>query len=382
MITITWRLLFPINRKQFNPLNFFCTREFASAQDFTTLKSKQNVEKDPIPSKPKKPPNVFILYYNSVRNKLQEEYPHCKPKELSKIVSERWAQTDPTIKQNFQKQFREQTSIYKQKLMDYENSLTNEQKIKIIQELLKKGHTLKKNEIKQKLMELGKPKRSLSSFILFVQSKKDTKKPQESYKDWLNNITNEWKNMTMINKSKYNAEASDLYKKYKIEMQTWQDKMIQAGHYDIVKSNVKRKLETDKHEKQDSECPNQCSIPIVESIAANFSNVRIENNENIKIGWGTSTTHYTFKKDPDTNSDQRHESTKDMVFYDKNILQTTVECPRKTAVDTSINEVKKSVVQPQDTHMYTQIYTYFVSTWKRVLIVLKKTGENWKMKLY
>lgn len=35
--------------------------------------------------------------------------------------------------------------------MDYENSLTNEQKIKIIQELLKKGHTLKKNEIKQVL---------------------------------------------------------------------------------------------------------------------------------------------------------------------------------------------------------------------------------------
>ncbi|KAG5316723.1 TFAM factor, partial [Acromyrmex insinuator] len=303
MITATWRLLSPINRKQFNPLNFSYTREFASAQDFTILKSKQNIEKDSIPPKPKKPPTVFVLYYNSVRNKLQKEYPHCKITELSKIASEKWAQIDPTVKQNFQKQFHEQFSIYKQKLMDYENSLTNEQKMEI--KSLKKGHTLKQNEIKQKLMELGKPKRPLSAFMLFMQSKKNTKNPNESYKDWLNNITNEWKNLTMVNKSKYNVEASDLFKKYKIELQKWKEEMIQA--------------------------------------------------------------------------DQRHESTKGMVLDDnKNISQTTVECPRKMTVDISINEVKKSVVQPQNTHIYTQIYTYFASTWKRVLIVLKETSENWK----
>ncbi|EGI61366.1 Transcription factor A, mitochondrial [Acromyrmex echinatior] len=131
--------------------------------------------------------------------------------------------------------------------MDYENSLTNEQKMEI--KSLKKGHTLKQNEIKQKLMELGKPKRPLSAFMLFMQSKKNTKNPNESYKDWLNNITNEWKNLTMVNKSKYNVEASDLFKKYKIELQKWKEEMIQAGHYNIVKSNVKHKLETDKHEK-------------------------------------------------------------------------------------------------------------------------------------
>ncbi|XP_018378487.1 PREDICTED: ARS-binding factor 2, mitochondrial [Trachymyrmex cornetzi] len=247
MIMATWRLLSPINRKQFNPLNFFCIREFASAQDFSTLKSKQNVEKDSIPPKPKKPPNIFILYYNSVRNELQKEYPHCKLTELSKIASEKWTQIDPTIKQNLQKQFREQFSIYKQKLMDYENSLTNEQKMEI--KLLKKGHTLKQGEIKQKLMELGKPKRPLSAFMLFMQSKKNTKNPHKSHKDWINDITNEWKNMTMINKSKYNAEASDLLKKYKIEMQKWEEEMIRTGHYNIVKSNIKPKLETDKYEK-------------------------------------------------------------------------------------------------------------------------------------
>lgn len=380
MITATYRLLFPISRKQFNPLNFSCIREFASAQDFTTLKSKHGIEKDSLPSKPKRPPNVFLQYYSSVKDKLQAEYPHYKPKELVKKASEKWTQVDPTIKQNLQKLYHEQTFIYKQKLMDYENSLTDKQKVEIVQDLLRKGHSAKKAEIKRKLTELGKPKRPLSAFMLFLQNKRVTKKPQESHKDWISNVTNEWKNMTIEAKNKYSAEAKDLLEKYKIEMKKWEEDMIQAGHYNFVKSNIKHKLETHKREKQDSECPNQCSIPIAESIAANFSNLKIK-KENIKIGWGTDTTQYTFGKDPDTNSDQRHESTENLMFYNnKDSLQITRKYPRKMAMDTSINDVKKSFVQSHDTHMHTQIFTYFISAWNRVLTVLKEINENWKTK--
>lgn len=78
---------------------------------------------------------------------MAEQYPHYKRAELNKKVSEQWAQIDPAIKQNLQKQYHEQNSIYKQKLMEYENSLTDEQKIGAIQELLEKGHTLSKGKI-------------------------------------------------------------------------------------------------------------------------------------------------------------------------------------------------------------------------------------------
>ena len=46
-------------------------------------------------------------------------------------------------------------------------------------------------------------------------------------------------------------------------------------------------------------------------------------------------------------------------------------------MDISINEAKKSVVQPQN--IYRQIYTYFFSPWKRVIIDPKQTSENGKM---
>ncbi|KAL0126623.1 hypothetical protein PUN28_005170 [Cardiocondyla obscurior] len=227
MITATYRLLLPINRKHFNPLNFFYTREFASVEDFST-KSKLGGGKNSLPPKPKRPLNVFLMYYTSVRNKLQEEYPHCKAKELVVKASQKWAEIDPTIKQNLQKQYLEQASLYKKKLVDYENSLTNDQKVEIVQELLKKGQKFKKSEIKQKLLELGKPKRPLTAFMLFLQSKKNDKKPQVSHKDFLLNMSEEWKNMTTEAKNKYNEESKNLLEKYKIEMKKWEDNMIQA----------------------------------------------------------------------------------------------------------------------------------------------------------
>lgn len=55
--------------------------------------------------------------------------------------------------------------------------------------------------------------------------------------------------MTVEAKNKYSAEAKDLLEKYKIEMKKWEEDMIQAGHYNFIKSNVKHKLDTQKYEK-------------------------------------------------------------------------------------------------------------------------------------
>lgn len=129
-------------------------------------------------------------------------------------------------------------------------------------------------------------------------------------------------------------------------------------------------------------------MSIVESIAANFSNIDIKNKENIKIGWGTDTAQYTLGNNPDsTNSvdlDQRHKSVDSLelgTYNKESPLQTMMNFPRNMAMDTSIN-VEKTDVQPHDIRTHTQIYTYFVTTWKKVLAVLKKISENWKMKLY
>lgn len=59
--------------------------------------------------------------------------------------------------------------------------------------------------------------------------------------------------MTTEAKEKYIAEATQLYEKYKIDLKKWEKDMIQAGHDNLlksdVKSNVKSKRATNIHEK-------------------------------------------------------------------------------------------------------------------------------------
>lgn len=243
MIT-TWRLLFPINGA-----NLLCTRRLATTQDSIVSKLKRNIEKDILPPKPKKPLNAFIQYFLSIKEQLHKEYPNCTQKDILKKVAEQWTQVDPTIKQNFQKQYMEQQSVYKQKLMDYKNSITDDQQMLIQNQLIKKEHALERSQIKQKLADLGKPKRPLTAFFLFMQDNKMLKDSQVSQKDWMKNISKEWKNLTMEAKNKYTAEAVRLTEKYKTDIKKWEKNMIQEGHQDLLKSTLKSKRNTniDKH---------------------------------------------------------------------------------------------------------------------------------------
>lgn len=90
-----------------------------------------------------------MLYFQSVKSKLQHEYPDMKHAELVKKISQEWAKTDPPTKQQFQKQHEEQQAIYKQKIVEYNNSITEDQKLLIIEELTKKKETLEKDQVKQ-----------------------------------------------------------------------------------------------------------------------------------------------------------------------------------------------------------------------------------------
>lgn len=120
-----------------------------ATQDRIASKLKRSIEKDVLPPKPKKPLNIFMQYFFSVKDKLHKEYPNYTQKEILKKIAEQWSQVNPTIKQNLQKQYMEQNAVYKQKLMEYKNSITDDQQMLIKKELIKKEHALEKSQLKQ-----------------------------------------------------------------------------------------------------------------------------------------------------------------------------------------------------------------------------------------
>ncbi|XP_014476630.1 PREDICTED: transcription factor A, mitochondrial [Dinoponera quadriceps] len=226
----TWRLLSPNG-----PVNILCTRKLATIKSGPKL--KHDVEKTILPQKPKKPLNAYLLYFQSIKSKWQQEHPDIKYIELVKKISQEWTKVDLTIKQQLQKQHEDEFAIYKQKLDAYNNSLTKEQRILIIDELKKKKNTSEKNQTKKKLMELGKPKRPLSAYFIFMMNKKADKDSTISQKEWVKNISNEWNNMTTKDKDKYYTEAKQLQEKYNSELKKWVEDMIKSGHSDLLNSH-------------------------------------------------------------------------------------------------------------------------------------------------
>jgi len=127
----------------------FCYRRLVTQDSSIVSKLKRNVEKDILPPKPKKPLNPFIQYCFSLKNTLQKENPNYTYMDIVKIASKQWAQVEPKVKEDLRKQYKEQHSIYKQKLQDYENSITYDQKMLIRKTLMEKEHAWEKKQVKQ-----------------------------------------------------------------------------------------------------------------------------------------------------------------------------------------------------------------------------------------
>lgn len=127
----------------------FHTHRGLATQNSTISRIQRNVEKEILPPRPKKPSAPFLQFLHSSRAQLEKEFPDLQYKDIVKKASERWAHIEPTIKQNLQKQYSEQQSAYKQKLSSYMSSITDDQKISVKNELIKRGYAWEKDQTKQ-----------------------------------------------------------------------------------------------------------------------------------------------------------------------------------------------------------------------------------------
>lgn len=64
------------------------------------------------------------------------------------------------------------------------------------------------------MKELGKPKRPMSSFFLYCQTKKDLL-PGKSLKEFQKVVREQWVNLSDDEKTKYEKQAQDLMVKYR-----------------------------------------------------------------------------------------------------------------------------------------------------------------------
>lgn len=81
---------------------------------------------------------------------------------------------------------------------------------------------------------MGKPRKPLTGYLMFVSDeiKNHGDVPVHKY---MITIANKWKEMDVSNKEKYIKAAAVAYDKYNTEILKWENDMIKAGRYDLIR---------------------------------------------------------------------------------------------------------------------------------------------------
>ncbi|GJQ72180.1 hypothetical protein Trydic_g3272 [Trypoxylus dichotomus] len=157
-----------------------------------TLRAASKEKLKNLPEKPKKPLPPFFLYSQTRREELRKVHPHAKVTEITKLLADEWNKIDGSAKQEYEVEYKQAMTQYLKKSLDYNTKLTEDEK-KILQEVAAEKARDKKNRaVRKALKELNKPKRP-----------KDDKK------------------------------------RYELEMEEWETKMINDGKLDLVRTNTR-----------------------------------------------------------------------------------------------------------------------------------------------
>ncbi|PSN54930.1 hypothetical protein C0J52_01675, partial [Blattella germanica] len=103
------------------------------------------------------------------------------------------------------------------------------------------GNILELYHIFQKVLkkkkELGKPKRPISPYLMFLADNKE-KRGDQAFADWQLSMSKEWDKLSEEKKSEYLNKYKKLIEGYRREMQIWEEKMIRLGHIDLVRNEA------------------------------------------------------------------------------------------------------------------------------------------------
>jgi len=77
-------------------------------------------DKENIPQAPKRPLSAFFLFKQDVYEKTKAENPGAKITELTKIISGRWNNIDPSTKEQYEKRQKQEKSKYEKSIQEFE----------------------------------------------------------------------------------------------------------------------------------------------------------------------------------------------------------------------------------------------------------------------
>ncbi|XP_072883376.1 transcription factor A, mitochondrial isoform X2 [Hemitrygon akajei] len=198
-----------------------------------------SLDKPPI-IPPKRPLTAYLRYVVEQQPILINQNPDLTVTERIKCIAQGWRQLTADQKQPYETAASDSRVKYRLEMAAFKAQLTPTQ-LAVLKE--ERRHKLAKRSTmrqKRKLTMLGKPKRGRSAFNIFMAEKFEDAKGETS-KAKLKNLYDMWLNLSDAQRQMYSQLAEDDKIRYKNEIKSWNEHMIETGHEDVIHTTRKKK---------------------------------------------------------------------------------------------------------------------------------------------
>ncbi|XP_035998295.1 transcription factor A, mitochondrial [Fundulus heteroclitus] len=186
---------------------------------------------------PKRPLNGYMRYVLQQKPFVTSQNPEIKLVDVVRKIAQQWRMMSPEEKQPFQEASVQAMKQFKMDLEKYQSQLTpaqlQQQAVERRQRLAKRKAIRKKRE----LTILGKPKRPRTPFNIFMSEHFQEARGATTQAK-MKSLLDDWRNLFSHQKQIYVQLAEDDKIRYKNEMKSWEDHMVDIGRVDLIREQT------------------------------------------------------------------------------------------------------------------------------------------------
>ncbi|KAM7371288.1 hypothetical protein PAMP_010772 [Pampus punctatissimus] len=186
---------------------------------------------------PKRPLNGYMRYVLQEQPVMTRQNPDIKSVDIIRKIAQQWRSLSPEQKRPFEEASLRAMEQFKVDFERYQAQLTpaqvQEQALEKRQKMAKRKAIRKKRE----LTNLGKPKRPRSPFNIFMSEHFEEARGITT-QNKMKSLLEDWKNMFSHQKQVYTQLAEDDKIRYKNEMKSWEEHMVEIGREDLIRDQT------------------------------------------------------------------------------------------------------------------------------------------------
>jgi transcription factor A, mitochondrial len=175
------------------------------------------------------------------RPKILEQNPKVALTDIVRICAKKWETVDEATKKKLDAEYQKEKITYIEERAKYQSKLTDEQRSDLQAFKQDAAEAKEKRAFRKKVRELGRPKKPATPFLRFLAAEM-TKKPRTAdsppYRELQKKISEVWNKMTDAEKQPYFRSYQKDEEVYKKALPAWEEKMIRAGHLDVIRQDV------------------------------------------------------------------------------------------------------------------------------------------------